>query len=164
MNEFVEQLPEEWKQKYFQPNPEKWAKIDKWGDAIHNWYTIPAVLVLNAEGIKFFKDVTYVNVFRCKAGEIGPIHEDRQTSAAINWIVQGEGVHQWFHPESCKVLRYNRADNAIYDPDGAEIIYETDMKFMKAYTHIPHRVICTSDVDRVCISVRTTEKRTFNNL
>ena len=162
MEIFAEPLPEEYKERFFLPGIKKFASSDQWGESIHNWYTIPAYYILNREGLKFFKNVNYVNVFRCMANQVGPIHEDRQTSTAINWVIQGEGVHQWFHPDDCKVLRLNRADNAIYDAGDAKPIFETDMKFMKAYTHIPHRVVCTSDIDRICISIRTSERRVFN--
>lgn len=163
MEIFAEPLPEEYKEKYFKPNIQQWATGDRWGNGVHNWYTIPAYYILNREGLKFFKNVNYVNVFRCLANQIGPIHEDRQTSTAINWIIQGEGIHQWFHPDDCKIFRYNRADNAVYEVGDAKPIFETEMKFMKAYTHIPHRVICTSDVDRICISIRTSERKVFND-
>jgi hypothetical protein len=162
MKVFAESLPEEYKERFFLPNVQRWASINRWQDFVHDWYTIPAYMILNKEGLKFFQNVNYVNVFRCPANYIGPIHEDRQTTTAINWIIQGEGIHQWFHPNDCKVIRLNRADNAIYDAGDNKPIFETDMKFMKAYTHIPHRVICTSDIDRICISVRTTERHEFN--
>jgi hypothetical protein len=148
-------LSDDYKNLYFVSNLENLIQPDKWGDSIHNWYTVPAWKILNKTGLKYFKDVNHVNIFRCKANQAGPIHIDKQTTTAINWIIQGEGLHQWFNPESCKVLRYNRAGNEIYDPESAELIYQTDSQFMRVNTRIPHRIVCTSEVDRICVSVRT---------
>lgn len=150
-----ENLPENFKTLYFLPNLLDKICPEKWGDSIHNWYTVPADTILNEAGLAFFKDVNHVNIFRCKANSVGPVHIDKQTKTAINWIIQGDGIHQWFDPETCKVVRYNRAGNKVYDINESKIIHETDSKFMRVNTLIPHRIVCTSNIDRICISVRT---------
>jgi len=150
-----ENLPEIYKSLYFFPDIKDRIRLDLWGDSVHNWYSVPANEILNSHGLMFFKNVNHVNIFRCKANSIGPVHIDKQTDTAVNWIIQGEGVQQWFDPSTCIVLRYNRAGNEIYDVSNAKIVHETNSKFMRVNTLIPHRIVCTSDIDRICISVRT---------
>jgi hypothetical protein len=130
---------------------------NKWTLSYHSLFRLPIHKLFTLEGILKFSDhAPLVDVFRVPPKFTTGIHVDKAISA-VNFVVKGTGVMQWFHLTDLEVQHISEWGTQVYKPN-MNYYAQTSCSVIEVNTQIPHRIVCTSDDERICISLRKLSK------
>lgn len=129
----------------------------KWTLSYHSLFRLPIYELFTSEGIlKFSEYAPLVDIFRVPPKFTTGIHVDKAVSA-VNFVVKGAGVMQWFHLTNLEVQHISEWGTQVYKPN-INYYAQTECSVIEVNTKIPHRIVCTSDEERICISLRKLSK------
>lgn len=137
-------------------DPKKWST--------HDWVHTKIYEVLNDKGLRKLESLDPqidAIVFRLEPNSFGTIHKDTDGEGnlipfGMNWVLQGEGVMEWFNPSQ----PHNRepGDFSPYphwtEDIAGQPIDSWNGKNALVRTDIPHRVYNTSNIVRVCFAIK----------
>jgi len=147
-------------------------KFNSWSDHEFNLFDISKFV--SVDGIKWFADRNiilkkHIVLFRMSPNHSGPIHTDPDANFAINFIVSGHGEMQWLDVTGPADITYHTTEYGKLQKvkmwKRKKIIKSTvtekwtgDTALVR--TNVPHCVV-TTDVPRLCISLRATSPQSF---
>jgi quercetin dioxygenase-like cupin family protein len=125
-----------------------------WNLNVHDWLDADKNDLLNEVGLKYFENYK-LQIFRIPPHYQGPIHKDKAQSV-INFVIKGQGYYNFYSENSLKIIRYNRGNNPIYDEKAVPLFTVDTNKgsVIRIFPRVPHRLVCTSDEERIAISLR----------
>lgn len=140
----------------------------------HGWTYQPLINFINEDGINWFKSVGFdlpetLSLFRIPANYEGDIHTDinartKHIEFAINIVLEGFGEMQWL--ENIKGKKYIAKQQDVgyisySDVDSFDTIdrWRGDVGLVRI-DHF-HRIV-SFDQERVCLSIRPTAPKSFN--
>jgi hypothetical protein len=133
----------------------------------HPWIDYPVNKFINPEGIAWFTNHNIILksalLFRAHANIIGPAHIDglpnKPTNYGFNFVLEGHGEMQWLDVEKIEITSYTTLHNIKHTY--AKSASDSNITVLDSWSgnagivkiNTFHRIV-TSDVDRVCLSVR----------
>lgn len=158
MNSPFKELPNEYNQ-YVKDNALDIIEQhrNKWTLSHHSLFRLPIHMLFTPDGVvKFSKYSPLVDIFRVPPRFTTGIHVDKSLSA-VNFVVKGAGTMQWFHLDDLETDHLSEWNTQVYKAIAPHYA-QTESNIIEVNTLIPHRIICTSDEERICISIRQSIK------